>query len=277
MRPQKKILALFLVAVTFLGGQPASAQFGNPRPAGTAQTARPAPRQQAPRPRTLAEQQRAWAQAATKAELTKVNFLPRTAPVASSVQQAVTAYAPASGFGYGYARDWTPDDCERAIRGAEKRYNLPPYLLAAIALTESGKDGKPSPVAMNIAGRSYFASDTDEMQQVVARNGGEGASIDVGCVQVNLRWHASRFKDWRSLLVPSYNAEYAALYLTELYKKYGSWNSAVGAYHSRTPWRSANYACLVSRRWSQIFGSERPGCGADIEAMARLMYATQRG
>ena len=225
----------------------------------------------------MAEKQRMWIADAVKSEVARVNSLPRTSDVSAGIQQAVTAYAPSAGYGIGYARDWTPDDCERSIRKAERKYALPPYLLAAIALTESGRDGKPSPLAMNIAGRTYFASDTGEMETVVARNGGEGASIDVGCVQVNLRWHAARFKNWRSLLVPMYNAEYAALYLTELKRRYGSWNAAVGAYHSRTPWRSANYACLVSRRWSQIFGSQRSGCGADIEAMARLMYATQNG
>lgn len=257
-----------------LAATPAAAQFAPPkaRAAGAGASNVIAPRV----PTTLAERQRAWVESATRSALAKVNFLPRTTPVTAQVSEAVTAYAPGNGFGTGYARDWTPDDCERSIRSAERKYNIPPYLLAAIALTESGRNGRPSPLAMNIGGRSYYASDTSEVQAVVARNGGESSSIDVGCLQVNLRWHASRFRDWRSLLVPNYNAEYAALYLTELYRKTGSWNGAVGAYHSRTPWRSANYACLVSRRWSQIFGSSRPGCGADIEAMAQLMYATQR-
>jgi soluble lytic murein transglycosylase-like protein len=266
-----------IIAAMLTAALPAQAQFGptRARAASTPQSNVLAPVRK-PRPRTLAEQQREWIMGAAKDAMAKVNFLPRTAPVTTAVKQAVTAYAPGTSFGFGYARDWTPDDCERSIRSAERKYNLPPYLLAAIALTESGRDGKPSPVAMNINGRSYFASNTGDMQDVVARYGGETASIDVGCMQVNLRWHAPRFKNWRSLLVPSYNAEYAALYLTELYRRTGSWNGAVGAYHSRTPWRSANYACLVSRRWSQIFGSVRTGCGADIESMARLMYSTQR-
>lgn len=273
--PRNSILAL---GIAFLfAAAPAAAQFAPPRAKAAIAPSSNIVRPSAGRTRSVMDQQKEWAREAARSAVAKVNFLPRTAAVAASVQQAVTAYAPSSGFGIGYARDWTPDDCERSIRSAERKYNLPPYLLAAIALTESGKNGKPSPVAMNIGGRSYYASDTAEMQEVVARNGGQGASIDVGCVQINLRWHAGRFKDWRSLLIPSYNAEYAALYLSELFREYGSWNAAVGAYHSRTKWRSANYACLVSRRWSQIFGSERPGCGADIEAMARLMYSTQRG
>lgn len=265
----RKTASLLLAIGGLLGAFPAQAQFApqRQRPSGGA----PAPG----RPSALAQQQRAWAIEATRVAVAKVNLLPRTAPVAVSVQQQITAYAP-SGGAVGYAQAWTADDCERSIRGAERKYDLPPYLLAAIALTESGYDGRPRPFAMNISGRPYFATGTQDMENVVARGGGESASIDVGCLQVNLRWHAGRFRDWRSLLVPSYNAEYAALYLTELRKRYGTWNAAVGAYHSRTPWKSSNYACLVSRRWSQIFGSVRPGCGADIEAMSTLMYATQR-
>jgi len=258
-----------LAAIVLLAAPAAQAQFATPQRPRTSVPV--APR----KPTTLAERQRAWAVEATRAAVAKVNLLPRTAPVAVSVQQQITAYAPTNGA-IGYAQAWTADDCERSIRGAEKKYALPPYLLAAIALTESSYEGRPSPFAMNVSGRPYFASGTQDMENVVARSGGESASIDVGCLQVNLRWHAGRFRDWRSLLVPNYNAEYAALYLVELYRKYGSWNAAVGAYHSRTPWKSANYACLVSRRWSQIFGSVRPGCGADIEAMSRLMYATQQ-
>jgi soluble lytic murein transglycosylase-like protein len=268
-----------VIAVTAFASGKAEAQFAPPgaRAQPSASGNIIAPRQATSRRMTLAEQQRQWATTAARAAMTKINFLPRTATVNASVQQAVTAFAPVNSFATGYARDWTPDDCEQSIRKAERKYGLPPYLLAAIALTESGKDGRPSPVAMNIGGRSYYASDTRDMEDTVFRNGGETASIDIGCMQVNLRWHSARFKDWRSLLVPNYNAGYAALHLTELYRKYGSWNAAVGAYHSRTPWKSANYACLVSRRWSQIFGSVRPGCGADIEAMARYMYQTQRG
>lgn len=224
---------------------------------------------------TLADRQRQWAMAEVRTAVAKVNFLPRTATVAARVQNAVTSYAPATNSALGYGREWTADDCEKAIRRAETKYHLPPYLLHAIALTESGRGGRPNPLAMNIGGRSYFAPSTGDMMSTVAQYGGETSSIDVGCLQVNLKYHAPRFKNWRSLLVPGYNSEYAALYLTELKRRYGTWNAAVGAYHSRTPWKSANYACLVSRRWSQIFGSVRPGCGADIEAMANLMYQTQ--
>lgn len=256
------------LAMTMIAATTATAQFIRPggfpnartppaKPSGTAQPSR-------------RDVQTSWTVDETRKAMTTFDFLPRQS-VAPSAQRALTEYAPAGPVQQGYGRDWTPDDCERSIRKAEIRYGLPPYLLHAIALTESGRGGRPTPTAMNIQGRAYFATGTRDMEAVVARFGVR-SSIDVGCMQVNLKYHAGRFRDWRSLLIPEYNAEYAALYLTELRKRYGTWNGAVGAYHNKTPWRAANYACLVSRKWSQMFGSSRPGCGASIEAMARYMY-----
>lgn len=204
--------------------------------------------------------------------IAKIQDLPQSSGVAWSTQKAVTNYTAGNVSGYG--NDWTSDHCEKSIRLAEKKYKLPPYLLHAIALTESGRGGRPNPMAMNIGGRTYIATSTADMKSTVGNSGGSTASIDVGCLQINLKYHAKRFRNWDSLLVPIYNAEYAALYLTELKKEFGTWNAAVGAYHSRTPWRSADYACVVSRRWSQIFGWEKAGCGAAIDPMARLMYQT---
>lgn len=261
--------AVLMLAVVL--SSPCQAQF-SPRTAGPGTSVKAMPK----RVQTLAEQQKGWAMQDVKTALAKIRFLPKTTGVSYKVQQAVTEYAPSDDGSEGYGREWTADGCEKSIKRAETRYGLPPYLLHAIALTESGRAGRPNPLAMNIGGRPYFARNIGDMKRMVAQFGGETSSIDVGCLQVNLKYHAGRFKDWRSLLVPGYNAEYAALYLVELHKRYGTWSGAVGAYHSRTPWKSANYACLISRTWSQIFGAQKAGCGANIDAMSNLMYQTQR-
>lgn len=192
--------------------------------------------------------------------------------VTPDISRAITNEAPALPSSSRYGRIYTADHCEYHIREAEKQYNLPPFLLQAVALTESGRGGRPHPHAMNIKGRSHFADGTAEMERIVASEGGKRASIDVGCLQINLKWHAKRFRDWRSLLDPKFNAEYAAFHLTELYQEYGNWTEAVAAYHSRTRWRGRNYVCLVTRRYGQIFGAARgAGCGPNMEAMTRLM------
>lgn len=165
-------------------------------------------------------------------------------------------------------------DCRAAIATAEKKYGVPPYMLQAIALTESGREGSPYPWAMNIQGRAYYASGPQEIQTIVDRYG-SNASIDIGCAQVNLKFHGFRFADWRSLIDPQTNADYAAYHLMELRREMGSWNRAVSAYHSRTPWRGANYACAVSRNYGRILGDLRPGCGPDIEILANYLLRSQ--
>ena len=158
-------------------------------------------------------------------------------------------------------------DCNTAIANAERKYGIPPYMLRAIAITESGREGQPYPWAMNIQGRAHYAKDPQEIVSIVNRYGSR-SSIDIGCAQVNLKWHAHRFADWKSLIDPQTNADYAAYHLLELRREFGNWSRAVSAYHSRTGWRGANYACSVSRNYGRILGDTRSGCGPDIEMLA---------
>ena len=187
------------------------------------------------------------------------NVSPAAAQAAQPVQ-SVNLAAPAIG----------DSDCSRAIAASETKYGIPPHMLRAIALTESGREGEPYPWAMNIMGRAHYASGPDEMVQIV-NNYGSRASIDIGCTQINLKYHGHRFADWRSLLDPQTNADYAAYHLLELRREFGSWSKAVSAYHSRTSWRGANYACTVSRNYGKIFGDNRKGCGPDIEMLAAYL------
>ncbi|MFZ3481810.1 transglycosylase SLT domain-containing protein [Sphingomonas sp. 3-13AW] len=200
----------------------------------------------------------------------RVGALPSEA-VSVYNQKVIAAAAPTSSAARGYGTDMTPDRCEYYIRHAERRYGLPPYLLHAISLTESGRGGRPNPFAMNVGGRSYSARDVNDMVRVADANWGV-QNVDVGCMQISLKHHGNRFHDWKTLLAPQYNVEYAAYYLSQLKRELGTWTRAVGAYHSRTQWRGANYVCLVTRRWGQIFGSDRPGCGPNLEMMAQLLY-----
>lgn len=158
---------------------------------------------------------------------------------------------------------------------AEARYGLPPFILQAIAITESGQGGKPSPWAMNIKGRSHYAQGRAEVEAIVTRLGAR-ASIDIGCNQVNLRWHGSKFADWRQLLDPETNADYAARYLRDLRQETGSWGRAVAAYHSRTNWRGADYACKVSRNYGRLLGDKRKGCGPNIDQLTAYLSARNK-
>ena len=183
--------------------------------------------------------------------------------VQAQIAQAVDVSAPVVG----------DSDCGRAIAAAERKYGIPPHMLHAIALTESGREGQPYPWAMNIKGRAHYAGSPQEMVNIVNQHG-TSSSIDIGCTQVNLKWHGHRFADWRSLIDPQTNADYAAYHLLELRREFGGWSKAVSAYHSRTSWRGANYACAVSRNYGRIFGDNRPGCGPDIEMLAARLTRT---
>lgn len=183
--------------------------------------------------------------------------------------RAETQYKPVASYNL-LAPQISNDDCSSAIANAEKKYSIPPHMLQAIAITESGRGGKPDPWAMNIKGRAYYASGPQEVVNIVASHG-SSSSIDIGCTQINLRWHGHRFSDWRQLLDPVTNAEYAAYHLTELKREFGGWSKAVSAYHSRTSWRGAQYACKVSSNYGKLFGDNRSGCGPDIDILASYL------
>ena len=59
-------------------------------------------------------------------------------------------------------------------------------------------------------------------------------SIDVGCMQVNQRWHADQFATLEQATDPLANADYAARFLRTLYQQTGDWWEAAGRYHSST-------------------------------------------
>lgn len=148
--------------------------------------------------------------------------------------------------------------CPSLIAAAEARRNIPRGLLMAIALTESSYNGVPNPYAMNIAGRAYHARSTQEMANVVAANQARGVrSIDVGCMQINLLYHGSRFQNPLQLLDSTTNVEYGASFLVALATQEGSWKSAVMSYHNKTnPARRQWYGCKVWNNYLRISGSQ---------------------
>ncbi|MEP5154365.1 transglycosylase SLT domain-containing protein, partial [Planktotalea sp.] len=59
-------------------------------------------------------------------------------------------------------------------------------------------------------------------------------SFDLGCFQLNYRWHGAEFVSLDQMISPKENALYAAKFLKALYAEFGDWTEAAGAYHSRT-------------------------------------------
>jgi len=66
-------------------------------------------------------------------------------------------------------------------------------------------------------------------------------NLDIGCFQINLRWHGHAFASVDQMFDPLQNTRYAAQFLTELRREFGDWDEAVAAFHSRTPRLAARY------------------------------------
>ncbi|MEX0283439.1 MAG: transglycosylase SLT domain-containing protein [Paracoccaceae bacterium] len=93
----------------------------------------------------------------------------------------------------------------------------------------------------------------DAARAYVFRHFKAGArSFDVGCFQINYKWHHQAFQSLDDMFDPRQNAHYAARFLTELFGEYGSWDEAVGAYHSKTDDLAARYLKRFKRIHANI-------------------------
>ena len=144
--------------------------------------------------------------------------------------------------------------CEAAIGNAERRYGLPARMLASIGLVESGRTdagtGRTRPwpwsVQANNVGR-YFATKAEAIKWVEDAEAQGITSIDVGCLQVNLFFHARAFDALDTAFDPIRNVDYAARFLLQLHAETNDWVQAIGFYHSRTPALAAVYQQHVQR------------------------------
>lgn len=110
---------------------------------------------------------------------------------------------------------------------------MPPGILYAVGLAETGRKGSLHAFALNIEGRAVFANSAREAEQEFHRARGNGARlIDLGCMQINHHYHAARFASLRHMLDPRLNVEYAARFLAGLKQRHGTWAMAVARYHA---------------------------------------------
>lgn len=142
--------------------------------------------------------------------------------------------------------------CEEAARIVSYESGVPLDVLRSISLTETGrrKDGEflPWPWTVNMEGVGKWFDNYAEAQAYVDRHFARGArSFDVGCFQINYRWHGQAFSSLEEMFDPLANARYAARFLTELHNEFGDWSRAAGAYHSRTPALARKYSARFDR------------------------------
>ena len=147
------------------------------------------------------------------------------------------------------------DNCNYLTEKYGKIYNLPNKLLTSIALVESGvkkKEFKSWPWTLNVSGKSMYFENKLETLEYLKSKINFKKSIDVGCMQINTRYHLKNFEDLSDLIEPEQNVKYAANYLLKLYKKHKSWNEAVSRYHSSIPKRKKKYLKKVYSYWNDL-------------------------
>ena len=136
--------------------------------------------------------------------------------------------------------------CDAAAASAAEETGVPLDVLRTITRTETGRGGseglKPWPWTVNMEGESVWFDTAQQAQVYVFRNFRQGArSFDIGCFQLNYRWHGQAFDSIEEMFDPLTNARYAAQFLKRLHAESGDWTSAVGTYHSRTKENADRY------------------------------------
>jgi len=144
--------------------------------------------------------------------------------------------------------------CEAATRRAELQERLPRGLLEAISLKESGRwddDAKRSvawPWTVTWGGPGeHFATRAEAIAKVRELQKVGKTNIDVGCMQINLRYHPHAFETIEDAFDPIRNASYAGAHLKQLREDHHSWHRAIERYHSSNPERGAAYRQAVQK------------------------------
>lgn len=137
--------------------------------------------------------------------------------------------------------------CRQLAETAAMNAGVPQGIMAAITVVESGRgdDGWPWTLNVNGEGR-YFDSRDAALSHLEAVLGTGETRVDIGCMQLNVKWHGKAFTSASDMLDPLRNTTYAAYFLAELYKRTGSWDRAIATYHHSDPKLGADYLAKVA-------------------------------
>lgn len=144
------------------------------------------------------------------------------------------------------------DLCDAAAARAAAESGVPRDVLLAITRAETGRtrNGRfaPWPWTVNMEGKGrWFDSRAAALAHAVQAHDGGARSFDVGCFQINYRWHGQNFDSIAQMFDPLENARYAARFLMRLHGELGDWSKAAGAYHSRTERHALRYRTRFDR------------------------------
>jgi hypothetical protein len=151
----------------------------------------------------------------------------------------------------------THDLCANALVRTERANNIPSSLMSAIATVESGRWSAerkevvawPWTVTNGPDGQ-YFPTKEAAIAHVEKLRAHGVRNIDVGCMQVNLKYHPDAFENLETAFDPAANAAYAARFLTGLFSAHKSWGEAIRHYHSANAIYNQPYHRKVVRAWN---------------------------
>lgn len=156
--------------------------------------------------------------------------------------------------------------CINQTEKFEKEYDIKKYLLTAISNVETGhwndtyKTKVAWPWTVNAEGKGYYYSSKKEAIAKVKKLQKQGIkSIDVGCMQINLKYHPKAFSSLDEAFNPKKNVEYAANFLTKLYDEHNDWLKAASSYHSRNKTKGGIYKTKVIDVFDNIYKTAKNG------------------
>ena len=147
---------------------------------------------------------------------------------------------------------------KEAVR-LEKKERIQTNLLSAIALVESGKFSKQHPTGVawpwtvSAEGKGkFYPSKQDALAAILELQKKGVENIDVGCMQINLKYHPTAFASTEEALDPSKNVAYAAGFLKKNYQETNSWGEAATRYHSKTAYKAYKYEDRLLDAWNRL-------------------------
>lgn len=147
--------------------------------------------------------------------------------------------------------------CSVAAKQAGVEFGVNYDLLQTISAVESGRwDNLQNryvawPWTVNANGKGYYFASKEEAIAAVKDFQKRGiTSIDVGCMQVNLKYHGKAFASVDEAIDPVNNVKYSAKFLRSLYSQNGNdWKRAARRYHSSNPNAGEVYTKRLQERF----------------------------
>ena len=147
--------------------------------------------------------------------------------------------------------------CLAAAKDAGIEYGVDYDLLQTISSVESGVWNELRntyvawPWTVNVNGKGYYYETREEAVKAAKNFIAQGhKSIDVGCMQVNMKYHGDGFSSIDEAMDPVNNVKYSAKFLRSLYVRNGNdWIKAAKKYHSANSTEGAVYTARLAKRF----------------------------